>query len=264
MITLTGNGSLANELIRQGNVEIVSIRKLDKEKFWQQLKNADTIIHNAASINCQNIDNCLSKNFEFSRNIIDFLVTNNPTVNFTYISSMSILDPKSDQITLDEKRMTPYAFSKYKAEQYCISSHINNLKVIRFSTLFYGNPKKDSLSKLIYNAVKNNEITIYNQGEATRDFMPLNIAATYVKKISTLQGNKKEIFNIASTKPSSYKDIALYLKKRIPQLKINNIYKEGLPDILATFSADSINKIGKIDFNLEKEIDRYIEKIKIL
>ena len=140
MIALTGRGALASELTKQKGVEVISIRELGEKIFWRRMKTVNTLIHNAASINCENINECLSKNFDFSRKIVDFLVSNNSTVNFTYISSMSILDPKSDKVFLDTSKMTPYAFSKYKAERYCVNSNITNLKVVRFSTLFYRDP----------------------------------------------------------------------------------------------------------------------------
>lgn len=263
MISLTGRGSFANELIKQEKaIEIISIRELEEKVFWQKLKKTNILIHNAASINCENIDDCLLKNFDFTRKILDFLTTNNPTVNFTYISSMSILDPKSDKIILDIDKMTPYAVSKYKAEQYCINSNINNLKIVRFSTIFYKNPKKDGLSKLIYDAVTKHEITLYNDGEATRDFIPLKIAVSYVKNIIKLQNINKKIFNVVSGTKTSFKDIALLLKKNIPDLKIININEKNFSEVLSDFSKDSIKNLEEIRFNLEEIVEEYINEIK--
>lgn len=264
MIILTGRGSFANELTKQKGVEVVSIRELGEEVFWQRMKTASTIIHNAASINCENMAVCLLKNFEFSRKIVDFLVTNNSSVNLTYMSSMSVLDPKSDKVFLNTAKMTPYAFSKYKAERYCIDSNIANLKVVRFSTVFYKDPTKDGLSKLIYDAVTKHEITIYNGGEATRDFIPLSVVAAYIRKVVKLHSTEKEVFNIVSGIQTSFKDIVLYLKKNIPDLKITNIIKVDLPAVLSCFSTDSIKRLGEIEFSLEDEMGKYIREIKSL
>jgi len=261
MIALTGRGALASELTKQKGVEVISIRELGEKIFWRRMKTVNTLIHNAASINCENINECLSKNFDFSRKIVDFLVSNNSTVNFTYISSMSILDPKSDKVFLDTSKMTPYAFSKYKAERYCVNSNITNLKVVRFSTLFYRDPLKDGLSKLIYDAITEHQITIYNGGIARRDFIPLSVAAAYVKKIAKFQSHEKEVFNVVSGIQTSYKNIVLYLKKNTHGLKIINIIKGNTPIVLSHFSTDSIKRLGKIKFSLEEEMEKYIREI---
>lgn len=262
MTILTAGGSFASAYMNNFPAEVVSIRELGDDVFWEKIRVAKKIIHNAASIGCTGLSDCVLKNFDFSRKLVDFLVENNPTVDLVYISSMSILDPISDKTYLGLERMTSYAYSKYISEGYFLKSKMVNLKCVRFSTLFYGDPLRDGLSKIVHDAITKQEISIYNGGEDKRDFMPLNIAVAYVGKIVGIENNKKEIFNVVSGKETSFGEIAQYLKKVIPNLKINDldIKNSSLP-VLSRFRLDSINRLGEIEFSLKEEINKYIEKI---
>lgn len=265
MIVLTSKGSFAAEFMKHYPAEVVSIRDLGEKDFWDKIKKAKKIIHNASSIGCVGLNDCVSRNFDFSRKLIDFMADNNPKVNFTYISSMSILNSSSDKAFGDPREMTPYAFSKYLAECYCAKSKITNLKNVRFSTLFYKDPEKDGLSKLIYDAVTKKEIIIYDGGEAKRDFIPLNIAVDYVKRVAAVDVANCEDFNIVSGNETSFKDIAEYLKEVVPGLRVLDLKsKVSFPSVLSHFHNDSIKRLGKIDFNLKEEIKVYIKEINAL
>jgi nucleoside-diphosphate-sugar epimerase len=262
MITLTSKGSFAEEFKKHFPTEIVSIRELEGSIFWQKIKTAKIIVHNASSINCIGMDDCMLKNFDFTKGLIDFLAKENPTVDLTYISSMSILDAKSDQKYADPKKMTPYAFSKYKAEDYCLKSPLSCLKSVRFSTLFYKDPEKDGLSRLIYDAVTKKEITIYDGGVAKRDFIPLSIAVCYVERVAALNPCEKRIFNITSGKETSFREVVDYLRDLIPDLKVKDVQsKIDFSPVLSDFHTDSIDYLGQIKFDLRDEIKNYINEI---
>ena len=263
MTILTSRGHFASEYMKHYSAEVVSIRELGDKIFWKKIGNAKKIIHNAASIDCEGLNDCTTKNFDFSRKIIDYLSENNPTVNFTYISSMSILDPISDRDYLDPCKMTPYAFSKYITEIYGMKSKIVNFKSIRFSTLFYQDSSKDGLSKLVHDAVLNKKINIYNGGEATRDFMPLKIAVAYTEKVVKLINREKKLFNIVTGKETSFREIAQFLEKIIPNLRVIDIKNiNNSSPVLSKFHGDSIKSLGIIKFNIKREIMNYIKNIK--
>jgi nucleoside-diphosphate-sugar epimerase len=262
MITLTAQGAFASEFAKYYKAEVVSIRALKNEDFWKKIMEAGTIVHNASTIDCINLSDCVRINFDFSRKLTDFLVKNNPNVNLTYISSMSILDPLSDSAYADPIDMSPYAFSKYITECYCMKSKIDRFKSVRFSTLFYKDPERDGLSRLIYDAVTKREIIIYDGGAAKRDFIPLNIAAGYVKKITALRNKEKKIFNIATGKATSFAEIARLLVKNIPGLNvIDRRSKIAVQPVLHKFNTDSIRELGEIEFSLEEDIRSYINEI---
>ena len=108
------------------------------------------------------------------------------------------------------------------------------------------------------------KITIYNGGEARRNFLPLDIAAQYVQKITVEKGDdKKPIYNLAAPVATSFSDIAQILKKHLPKLEIEDKTLEGNFPVLADFSMDSVDALGRIDFSLEEHITNYINELKL-
>lgn len=259
MIILTGHGTFAHEFLKGYEGRIVSIRTTPKKQFIAQVKQATCIIHNAVNIDCDRLSACVSDNFYLTKYLLDLIHDVNPNVNFIYLSSMSIL--KSDYVYDDVMKMTPYAYSKYLAETYCRLYPLKKYACVRFSTLFYKDYKKDGLSKLIYDAVKYKTITLYNNGVAKRDFLPLETATKYIHKIVYNFSGNNTLMNIVSAKQTSFYGIASYLKRKIPDLSVLNKDLPSSPRILSSFSEKSIKKLGRIEFSLEKEIDDYIEKL---
>ncbi len=259
MIILTGHGTFAQEFLKGYGGRIVSIRTTPKKQFVAQVKKATCIIHNAVNIECDCLSACVNDNFYLTKYLLDLIHEVNPNVYFVYLSSMSIL--KSDYVYDDVMNMTPYAYSKYLAETYCRLYPLKKYACVRFSTLYYKDYKKDGLSKLIYDAVKFKTITLYNNGAAKRDFLPLEIAAKYTHKIVNNFSGSNCLMNIVSAKQTSFYGIASYLKRKIQDLSVLNKDMPSSPRILSSFSDESISKLGRIEFSLEKEIDDYIEKL---
>lgn len=259
MIVFTGGGAFASEFLKQYAGEILSFRNVSRSEFAKRLKKANVIVHNAVNTACPSIASCVADNFYPTKEILDLLYHVNKRALFVYLSSMSIL--KSENRYLDFKDMNPYAFSKFLSEMCCLRYPLENVYCVRFSTIFYKDCKKDGLSRLIYNAVKTNKITLYNNGRAIRDFIPINIAVKYVYKVMKKNSNEKSIFNITSAKARSFFQIAKYLKTKIPSLLIENSDIPTTSKVLSSFSDKDIRTIGKIDFSLETEIDDYIAKI---
>lgn len=261
MIILTGHGAFAQEFLKEYEGRVVSVRTTPKKQFIAQVKKATCIIHNAANIECNCLSACVIDNFYLTKYLLDLIHEVNPNVYFIFLSSMSIL--KSDNAYDNVMKMTPYAYSKYLAETYCRLYPLKKYVCVRFSTLFYKDYKRDGLSKLIYDAVKFKTITLHNNGCAKRDFLPLEIATQYIHKIVNNFSGSNHLMNIVSAKQTSFYEIASYLKRKIPDLSILNKDLPSSPRILSSFSDESIRKLGRIEFSLEKEIDDYIEKINL-
>jgi nucleoside-diphosphate-sugar epimerase len=175
---------------------------------------------------------------------------------------MSILDSDNDLLYGDVLQMTPYAYSKYLAETYCLKSRLSHVSCVRFATLFYKDPKKDGLSKLVADAVTNGRITIFNHGDARRNFLPLHVASQYINKLTQLKDAPKRTYTFAAQDPTSFKEVALFLKRCLPRLKIEDKTIAQGPQVLASFSTEDIKAIGPIKFSLEDEITDYIETLK--
>jgi dTDP-D-glucose 4,6-dehydratase len=113
---------------------------------------------------------------------------------------------------------------------------------------------------LIYDCVKNNEITIYNNGSALRDIIPLKILCHYLYKLSILEIYSKTI-NIASGNSTSFMDITNILKTKNKKLKINNVTTSNIVKVLSSFPKNNLDFLGVIDFDLKNEILTIYDKL---
>ncbi len=262
MVLLTGGGSFAKAYQEQFDAEIASIRELGEAEFLKKLTEATTIIHNAATIVSDDLEFLTTRNFDFTRFVVQKLQELNPQAHLVLLSSMSILDPENSEAYGDVLTMMPYAYSKYLAETYCLKSPLAHVSCVRFSTLFFQDPSKDGLSKLVTDAVTSAKITVYNGGEARRNFLPLRVAVQYVAKIAEQTAPGKQTYTLAAPASTSFGDVAEILKKLLPGLQVEDksLPSGGAP-VLAEFSTANITKLGQIDFSLEDEIAVYVREL---
>jgi len=262
MILLTGRGAFAKAFSSQHACKIVSLRSANFADLSRIISGVKVIIHNAANINSGGFIEAVDDNFILTKRILDSVYEINPNIYFIFLSSMSILSNESENRYKNIKEMDSYAYSKYLAETYCLKHPFPNVSVVRFSTLFYADEKRDGLSKLVSDACLLNSVTIFNSGEASRDFIPLKVAARYVYKMINNKDRKK-VYNIVSAKATSFSQVVEYLKLKFPTLEVVNKNLDSRPaGVLSKFSDGSISKLGKIDFILEHEINKYIKQLK--
>lgn len=257
MIVLTAGGSIGKTFANQFHGEIWSIRNLTQSAIDEIVRKSDVLIHNSANLEPKSLSEATEDNFYLTKRIVDTIKRVKPNVHFVYISSMSML---SDQHRyMDTSEMSVYAFSKYMGEIYCLKESLPNCKIVRFSTIFYGDAEKDGLSKLIFDGVKNKQIEFINGGEALRDFIPLEIGIQYLYKIAT-QATKNKIFNIVSGKATSFYEATRPLKNLIPDLVEQNKTMDSSRTILSDFSMDSLKEVGQIEFNLSEYVLKFVKK----
>ncbi|MFZ1301792.1 MAG: NAD(P)-dependent oxidoreductase [Candidatus Microsaccharimonas sp.] len=259
MITLTARGALANNYIEQFPAQVVSSRELSHQDFNDAVLKSKTIINNAASIQLNSLKDYTVANFDSTRNLVDTLVADTSPTHLIQISSMSILSPTDSSQYVAVKDMTHYAYSKYLAETYVMQSNLSNFSIVRFSTLFYADPTRDGLSKLIHDAVKEGQVTIYDNGAARRNFIPLEIANQYLNKLAEKSPHSTAIYNFAAPSSTSFMDVVEIIKKHIPNLKINNIPTNSNTPVLYDFDIQTTTDLGLIDFSLETYIANYIK-----
>jgi nucleoside-diphosphate-sugar epimerase len=262
MTVLTAGGSFANAYRAIDDIEIVSSRELSEEKFTLKLSKADVIIHNASSLNRPDLATAVERNFDFTKRLVDTLQSTNPNVHLVFLSSMSILNSRNGDEYADVLEMSPYAYSKYLAETYCLKSGLRNISCVRFSTLFYKDSHKDGLSALINDAVSTGKISLINSGRASRDFLPIDIAAQYVKAITYQRPNNPRIYTLASGEPKTFGQIAEILKRQLPGLEVSSTQQDEPPHILSDFQTRDIDRLGRINFSLETEISDFIERLR--
>lgn len=256
MILFTGSGSLAAEYSRLYDCRIISARTLNDDQLSTHIAEADVIVHNAALVADREISIMVDSNFNLTKRVVDLSKRVNPGVKMINISSMSFL--KNDEDYLDVRSMSTYAFSKYLGEVYCIRQAEVDICNVRFSTIFYEDKTKDGLSRLGYDGLANGTVTIYNNGAALRDFIPLTIAVEYLHKLAT-KWTANNVLNIVSGEPLSFKHFVNLICKYKSGVKIEDISSEAhTPEVLHTFSKKHIEELGEIDFSIDGIFQNYL------
>ncbi len=257
------NGSFGSELCKHlDDFSTISLRYGEiSTQTKLEMSNCDAFVHCGALLHGNFVDS-FDSNVLVTKNILDYLSMENPDAHLIYFSSMSVLQKKRNILPgdyLDFQYMTDYTLSKYISETICSRYRIP-ITIVRFSTLFYKNPAKDGLSRLVYDAIENKKITIYNNGVANRDFLPLDIATQYVIKLIGKDKHFGRTYNIASGKETSFKDITDFLKVRINNLTIENKDLESIDNVSTNFNCDGIRFIGEINFDIFEKVDEYIQE----
>lgn len=247
MILFTGHGDIAENFSQKYNCEIVSMRNASLGDMEKLLPSFDVVIHNAANLHPADIEQATEDNFVLTRRILDTLHKVNPDAKFIYLSSMSLL--KTCDEYLNPLEMTPYTFSKYLGEIYTLRHTHPNAVSVRFSTIFYRNPLKDGLSKLIYEATTKKQVSIINNAEAKRDFLPLDILVQYLYKICQ-DAQSKRAYTLCSGQSTSFAQVIDWLKNDIEELKIDNSFVNQSTFVMHEFSTESIKALGEIEFEL--------------
>ena len=258
MILFTGGGAIFEAFKKIEDSDCVSFRRTDPAEFQAAISKAKVIVHNAANIRCETVEEAVRDNFLTTFRLVNLCLAHNPEVRFVYLGSMSYLAEEHEFLPVE--KMTPYAYSKFLGETFCLKSSLRKVHVVRFSTLFYEDPGRDGLSYLVSEAVHRNAISTFNGGAAKRDFISLDIAAAYLAKIIR-QNPAEKVLNIAAGRETSFGEIALFLKTKFPNLRITDLPVENENQVLSQFPNRSGQLLGEIPFSLEAAIENYIRKL---
>jgi len=152
-------------------------------------------------------------------------------------------------LPIDEKHPTipisPYGASKLAAEAFCHSfAHIYNkpLAVLRYFTVYGPRQRPDmAIYKFFFNAKAGKEITIYGDGNQTRDFT--FVSDIVEGTIKAMESNATGIFNLGSGQRVKLNDVLKIIETCIGKpLKLSHIEKQK-GDVPDTFS--NIDKARK-------------------
>ena len=261
MILFTATGALSAAFAQQYPCQIISARKLNDVELTEKLELATVVIHNAALLQANVLSEYMDANYGLTKRVLDLTYKTNPKVRFINVSSMSFLE--TADAYLPTEKMTDYAYSKYEAEQYCnqhpLSKKHENVTNVRFSTLFYQDETRDGLSKLGFDAVHKKQISLINNGNAKRDFIPLDVAAAYLKKLTTTNV-LPAVINVASGKPLSFKHLSDLILKRDPSVKSLNLEQKTV-NVLSDFPIDALKELGEIEFDMDLEFAEYLSRL---
>lgn len=209
-ILTTATGALAESLRKHGDVTLSSLRYSLDDEFFDLVSAHDVVVHNSARISCGSLDHAMEN---IALTFRAFKITKAAKRKFVYLSSMSCLQTKNSFKPVEQ--MSPYAVSKYLGEKLAHPKD-PDFFVVRFSTLFYKDPQRDGLSKIINDAVFNKKITIDPQVE--RDFIPLD-AATKILHELIQTNNLPHVLNIASGHSSSFLEVSEFIAALVSTLE---------------------------------------------
>ena len=265
--------NIISEKIRftEGSIE-------DKQLVFDSLENADYVFNLAALVSVpESIDKpeeCISINVNGLINLLE-ASKKHKIKKLVHTSSAAIYgdDPELPKTTkLRPNPKSPYGITKLDGEYYCNlykeSFGVNTTSLRYFNV--YGerqDPKSQYAAAVpifISKALKNEEITIFGDGNQTRDFV-------YVKdivKANVMAAERldiKGVFNVANGSYITIKQLAENIVK-VTGSKSDVIYKpERAGDIKHSYASIEETKevLGfKPDFSLEQGLTRTIEYFK--
>lgn len=183
---------------------------LDKKIIPGVMKNREAVVHLAAQTGVMpSLDNPLqdaSINITGTLNLLTASVENNVKA---FILASSAASLGEQEPPLHEKKiprpLAPYGASKLAAEGYCTAfcgSYGLNTTALRFSNVYGPNSfhKGSVVAHFIKKILKDEPLTVYGDGEQTRDFLHAGDIVRVIEQLLNNPGQKKpgEIFQLGT------------------------------------------------------------------
>ena len=177
------------------------------------------IIHSAANFANQNsIDNIfkdLKSNITGTVNLLN-LSKKYEVEKFIYFSSSCIYDQNySDENITNPSTKTPYAISKYSADQYVNffkNYHNLNTTTFRLYNIYgkfdYTGKYRNVIPNFIKEALQNKKLKIHGKGDSQRDFTYVDDLMLIVQKVLNSNNQYNKIYNFGPSKPIKIIDLA--------------------------------------------------------
>ncbi len=206
------------------NVLFINNDILNYEALKEAMKGADKVFHLAAEISvAESMKNPIfteQVNTQGTINVLNAMVSNN-IKNIVFASSAAVYGDKlkcPKKIDMPLFPVSPYAISKLSGEYYVqMYSKEYGMKAVitRFFNVFgeRQNPYSAYAAAVpifISRSLKNQEITIFGDGEQTRDFIYVKDLVNYLIKLSE---NGSGIYNIGYGKYITINNLVKLIKK---------------------------------------------------
>lgn len=235
----------------------------DFEKVNEVIGEYDTIIHLAAMVSVpESVEKpmeCYRTNVLSTINILDQCVKNNQ--KFIFASSAAVYGEDKSEVKIEDipaDPISPYGLSKFDVEKLCeIYGKQYGLQYSCFRNFNVYGPKQDINSPyaavipiFINKALKGEDLTIFGDGEQTRDFIYVeDVANAYIQAI---EGDYNNVFNLGCNRRNSIKDIAQIVLSEIPTTSKVEFKEARKGDIKHSLSSyDKYNKISGWKPNVE-------------
>lgn len=252
----TGKRQNLAALLGSIDLKVGDIRDMDFVR--NQLRNAEIVFHQAAlpSVDRSVKDPIASNESNISGTLNVLLAArDNNLQKVVYASSSSIYGdsptlPKHEDMPVNP--LSPYALSKYAGEKYCqLFNQLFGLETVclRYFNVFGPNQDAGShyaavIPRFISAVLHDEPITIYGDGEQTRDFSFVeNVVKANLLAASSNNGTG-EFFNIACGERISVNQLAEHLMDTLGH-RVSVVHAEARPGEIKHSLAD-ISKAGNI------------------
>lgn len=262
-IVITGASSgLGSQFLKQVPEAIpVSLRYNDYDSYQELTKalgqSDAVVIHFGALVDSDDMHKLLEANVCLVQDLLDIVDHAPGQVKVILVSSMSLLD-KNTHIKYPSE-MSPYTFSKFLMEQVA-AKHVNNPPlIVRFSTLFYKDPSRDGLSKMIHTAKTKGRVSV---SDCRRDFITLESACNLLLQIcdTDLLYNAKSPMNLGSGSHVSMANVAYLLSHEYGTVVENLPPNED--DVCFLFPHPLFfYQVASMEFNMKAEVISYYESL---
>ena len=264
--------------IKDFNIDFIEADVSDRDKVRKAMQNVDYVFHLAAMVSVpESMNNpCECVDINTKGTLIVLEEAARAGVKKLCLSSTSAIYgdnpvfPKIESMIPEPK--SPYAVSKLDGEFYCnIFTHEKKLKTacMRYFNVF--GPRQDpgsayaaAIPIFTEKAVKNEALTVYGDGEQTRDFV--YVKDVVAANIHLAQSDLSGVYNVGYGKSATINDII----KQILKVTGSSSKVEYLPERAGDVkhSLASIEKLlstgFKVSSNFNKGLDETIQFFKNL
>lgn len=227
---------IREDRLRLPTLQYTKVDIRDKECVWNYFSSHsfDVVIHLAAISRVvdaeQHKHDCISTNYDGTKNIVDYLSSQSPTTHLIFASSREVYGEQLILPVTEDCELKPlniYGFYKLLAEQY-IQSKLNRYNILRFCNV-YGNAYDISgrvIPSFIQKAKEHELITI-DGGTQFIDFTFINDtiwAICQCLELSATSTINKEIITISPGEGHSLQELIQIIEK---ESGLKTIYRIG-------------------------------------
>lgn len=269
---------------QQENLEDLNYEKLYISDYFDQdvldeifSFKIDAIVHLAAIASVQKCNDFPEKaNLVNHLNVIALIkrAKKEAVHKFVFASSAAVYGdektlPKTENSII--KPISLYGEGKYNSEHYLMQESNKDFKTyaLRFFNVF--GPKQDPnspysgvlsiFSNLIFSEDKNS-LTIYGDGEQTRDFVSVHDVCSFIQYCIEAEVDS-DVYNVASGRSISLNSIVALMEK-VKAKKISCNYKEARKNDIKYSSADNSKLLAtnyKLKYSFEDAFKDYIKSV---
>jgi nucleoside-diphosphate-sugar epimerase len=251
------------------------IYKIDREDYTPKSNNILYLISTIDNYNIhQNLHVDIDTNLSTLMSVLENIDRNDKDLVFNFVSSWFVYGKNEITPFNEEKSFCNptgfYSITKRCAEQMIISfceTFDIKYRIFRLANVLGEgdnkiSKKKNALQFLIKEVVENNDVELYNNGSAIRDYMYVDDVCDAIKHCMD-NAPVNEIINIGNGKPYVLRDIILKtIEKTSSTSNIINIKPTHFHDVVQVeHSYLDINKLQSYGFKNQYDIDQIIDKL---